>query len=496
MKPNKKADDLLRDKLNSYSSPVRAGLFDAIDKKRKEQSQPKKTPIWTWKSGLAATALLLMVGLSVWHFSQETTSTANTNEVNHSEVVAETLNQNTLSQEKTTAVDTKTQLLLEEEKSVDKVDQNTISNQSKTEYTENREIKITKNQTTLDLTTNSLTELSEKLQTPQTNENRLIPVSKLSDDKAEQDVSQVIIASNEESSVLVGTFEETTKEDKTIEIAEESTGTIKEMTSVSLLTNSQAIATLYRDEAALLPPAVKCGWTERKVFIYLDALGSVDMAFRTLTPKENESNAYAVLRNRTEGMQESFSLGFRASAVTKNGFAARTGLIYSQIQEPFAHRIYTEEEFYIETTDQQGVVIGRDTLIETRVDKFASKNRHRLVDIPLILGYEIDKAKYNLSFNGGTFFNITATQQGTFISSGNEIVDFSSDRTNRYEAFKNSVGFSLYGSIAVNYKITPALHFIFEPYGRYYLESFTTDNHELEQNYLTTGLQFGLRMKM
>lgn len=493
MKPNKKADDLLRDKLNSYSSPVRAGMFDAIDKKRKEQSQPKKTPIWTWKFGLAATALLLMVGLSVWHFSQETTSTANTNEVSHSEVVAETLNQNTLSQEKTTAVDTKTQLLLEEEKSVDKVQQNTISNQSKTKNTENRK---TKNQTISDLTTNSVTELSEKSQTLQTNENSLVLVSKLSDEKAEQDVSQVIVTSNEESSVLVGTFEETKKEDKTIEIAEESTETIKEMTSVSLLTNSQAITNLFRYEAALLPPAVKCGWTERKIFIYFDALGSVDMAFRTLTPKENESNAYAVLRNRTEGMQESFSLGFRASAVTKNGFAARTGLIYSQIQEPFAHRIYTEEEFYIETTDQQGVVIGRDTLVETRVDKFASKNRHRLVDIPLILGYEIDKAKYNLSFNGGTFFNITATQQGTFISSGNEIVDFSSDRSNRYEAFKNSVGFSLYGSIAVNYKITPALHFIFEPYGRYYLESFTTDNHELEQNYLTTGLQFGLRMKM
>ena len=108
----------------------------------------------------------------------------------------------------------------------------------------------------------------------------------------------------------------------------------------------------------------------------------------------------------------------------------------------------------------------------------------------------IRDSKYNIGLNAGAYLNITATQEGRFLTPNNEIVDFSTNSPNRYDAFKTNVGVSLYSSIAVNYKITPALHFIFEPYGRYYMDSFTTEAHELNQNYFVAGMQVGLRMKM
>ena len=101
MKPDKKADDLLREKLNSYSSPLPAGLFDAMDKKREEQ-QAAGVFGWRVKAGVSAMVLLLAVGLVYWQTNSNTTTKAETSTINNKEQIAvNTLNESSQIQETT-----------------------------------------------------------------------------------------------------------------------------------------------------------------------------------------------------------------------------------------------------------------------------------------------------------------------------------------------------------------------------------------------------------
>jgi len=481
MKPDKKADDLLRKKLNSYSSPVPAGLFDAMDKRREEQ-QAAGAFGWRVKAGLSAMALLLIASFAYWQINTNDITKSNTTIVDNKEQVADI----TIIENNQTQSIAQTQI----EKEITQQNSNTQATNTK------EKVFNTQQQTK---SSNSSAYFPNEVVSTTTKESDVlkqiasikIPTGDIETSLIKNDSGNTSI----NNSILPSDNVETDGVLNEVDVVTQRRAGAGQSILVSPL-NRKKLLVDNRYHAAM--PKIKCGWEARKVYLYFDAITSIDMAFRRLSPKvdDGESEAYAILRNKTEGMQESSSLGFRASAVTRGGFAMRTGLIYSTIKEPFSQIIYEEEMRIVTTEDGNGTVLHRDTFFDTITKDYKFANRHKLLDVPVIFGYEIDKDKYNIGFNGGAYINVTATQEGRFLTPNNEIVDFSTNSPARYEAFKTNVGVSMYSSIAVNYKITPALHFIFEPYGRYYMNSFTTNNHELDQNYFVAGMQVGLRMKM
>ncbi len=477
MEPDKKADDLLREKLNSYSSPVPAGLFDAMDKKRKEE-QTASVFGWRVKAGVSAMILLLGLGCAYWQMTSDSVSKTETviasseiqrtvkesKENNQTQVVAQVQTELTEQQDLTSVVNNTKQEKIFTGK-IQEQQQTKLSNSSASFPT--NVVKSTLNQS-------DVIKQNTPVDIP-TENNEIFFNSEKSNDILKE---KAVIPSDN----ILAKVEEVAKEERVRQ---------------SILVNPLANKGLLIDaKHYAVMPKVECGWEARKVYLYFDAITSLDMAFRTLSPKLEDNEAYAISRNQTEGVQGSTSLGFRASAVTKGGFAMRTGLIYSTIKEPFSQIIHREYTRTIVTENEEGEIIATDIETYTIPEEYEFTNRHKLLDVPVILGYEIDKEKYNIGFNGGAYFNITASQEGRFLNPNNEIVDFSTNSPIRYDAFKTNVGVSLYSSFAVNYKITPSIHFIFEPYGRYYLNSFTTENYELNQNYFVAGMQIGLRMKM
>jgi len=482
MKPDKKADDLLREKLNSYSSPVPAGLFDAMDKKREEQ-QAAGAFGWRVKAGVSVMVLLLMGGLAYWQMNLDETVKSENALTNKLEQIAD----NTSKHETITQTNSSIQTELAEE-----------------QQASNIQIETTKQKTFIDNTqqqtksSNSSASSSTKVVTATANQSNVIQQTPLTYTPAENTENSLYVKNSDSAdktsaeNLVLPSDNVVSEKINEIDIAEQEKA--RQSVLVSPLANK---GLLVDDKYHAAMPKIKCGWEARKVYLYFDAITSIDMAFRTLSPKlpDGESANYAILRNQTEVMQESTSIGFRASAVTRGGFAMRTGLVYSNIKEQFSYIVEEDYNRIIET-EVDGQVVSIDTVPDVFPLEHRSANRHRLLDIPVIIGYEIDKDKYNIAFNGGTYINVSATQQGRLLTPTNEIVNFSTDRLNRYEVFKPNVGLSLYSSMAVNYKITPAVHFIFEPYWRYYMNSFTTNNHELNQNYFVAGMQIGLRMKM
>ncbi|MFK7810686.1 MAG: hypothetical protein AB8F74_22955, partial [Saprospiraceae bacterium] len=123
-------------------------------------------------------------------------------------------------------------------------------------------------------------------------------------------------------------------------------------------------------------------------------------------------------------------------------------------------------------------------------------NKYRSVDVPLILGYEVSMKNFGLSINSGVFFNLSSSQEGTFLSPDFEPIDFGENIVDGGEpAFHNSVNLSLYGSLAMYYIIDDHWQIMLEPQVRYFMDPITRSSYDLEQRYMTAGLITGLRYR-
>ena len=243
------------------------------------------------------------------------------------------------------------------------------------------------------------------------------------------------------------------------------------------------------------PKCAKFGNSSFGFDAYLDWFISPDYAFRTLKATDAASVEEAEQRDKSESFLYAYSTGIRFSAVAENGLAFRSGISYSQINEKFDYvnanetRISIKNEF-----NTNGEIISSDTTIQKGTHVKTSYNRYRMIDIPLILGYEVESKNFVYSVNGGVYLNLLFTQKGDFLGE-NGPVNFTSNRTDSYRAFKDKLGFSLFGSFGFNYKLGKYMQILIEPNMRYHLNPINNKDYKIDQSYITAGLITGVRLK-
>lgn len=226
--------------------------------------------------------------------------------------------------------------------------------------------------------------------------------------------------------------------------------------------------------------------------IYVDAIVSSDLPFRTLESKDSEMLAYQQMRDNSESYYWAGTGGLRLSVVTNSGLAFRTGLTYAQITERFKYENLLAERIIIENIyDSNDNIIGTDTLIEQGKRVIEHSNHYNMFDIPLIVGYELESEKLVFNVNAGAYINLLFTQNGRILSSNFEPIDI-----NNKTMFRKNLGISYFASMGFNYKFTRDLHLIIEPQLRYYPKSFTRDNYEISQKYVNFGVFTGLRFRL
>lgn len=240
----------------------------------------------------------------------------------------------------------------------------------------------------------------------------------------------------------------------------------------------------------LKPECAKFENKERR--FYFDLLASPDIALRSIRPKEEQSVPLALKRLETESIRQSYTLGARLTTVSPHGWSLRSGFQYTQINERFAYEGETEERIIIKIIyDDQGQIIGTDTVYESYTPYYASHNVYRLFDIPLMAGYQIDMKRFALTFHGGLYFNLFLSPEGTFFSPEMQPVAFS-----EIPAFRKRASLSLAAAFGINYRLTSRLELLFEPRFRYFLSPFTTRDYLLEQQYMLIGLNLGARVQL
>jgi hypothetical protein len=279
-----------------------------------------------------------------------------------------------------------------------------------------------------------------------------------------------------------------------------------EPTGLTLLNSRKAQALVFTKKDLVNPctdPGMGCPVFDKKSrsrngenAFYLDVYVAPEYAFRRLRANAPEMSQYQQARDTVERPWYAISTGIRASCVFRNGLAVRLGVAYNQNNE-----VATFDSLGIgkivttEIIRPNGI---RDTVREITSGIFRSTryNRYRSFDIPVQVGYELNlNDDWAVSANGGVNFNITAWQKADILA-----IDFRKQNlTNRIgevnPIFRNQLGISLFGSLAVYRQLTGNLQAFAEPSVRYYLKPITIADYQLRQQYINAGLMLGLRYR-
>lgn len=226
--------------------------------------------------------------------------------------------------------------------------------------------------------------------------------------------------------------------------------------------------------------------------IYVDAVVSPDLSFRTLSTQDSEMQTYKEMREESESYYWAGSAGLRLSVVTNSGFAVRTGLMYAQMTERFKYENLNSEITTIERIkDMNGNIIDSIITVQQGQRYIEHSNHYHMFDIPLIFGYELETQKLVFNFNAGAYFNVFFKSKGRMLSS-----DLNPIPINNTSVFRKNLGLSYFASMGINYKFNKKIQLVLEPQIRYYPKSFTREDYAISQKYVTFGIFTGLRFRL
>ena len=464
MKNYKETDQIIKDRLGQYDSGAPMHLFDRIEEGLDDGPQRKKRGGGWW---LTLGLLLLLAGGASWYAisnsSTETSNNVTTVEENTSTLTSPRANH----QSKQEGIKTKT---------------TTLATNTTTTKKENL---------TTDLTV-------EKVSVAKTFKGTA--TEKIANNNFVEKVNHSVNTNSKEEELVSNTQQHTAniffskgKKSTTAPLTKE----VKEQ-SVSIITARQEVPALVDlnvkyDSQFQLPDFVKCGdKKDRRLNLNgttsMDLFVSPERSFRFLEYKANDYAEYATRRNETEKAYYSFSSGIRLNYLTTNGLAIRTGLVYSQINEIF-------EEQFLETRILTDPTNGDTLGFSQFLNDVTTFNRYKMVDIPLMIGYELPMKRSTINVNAGIFVNVKATQKGNMLDVEETKRDFTTG-TGEYDVFRKNIGVSYFMSLGAAYELSPRYQFFFEPHLRYYPGSFTTKEYVLNQKYITGGILLGIRKKL
>lgn len=245
------------------------------------------------------------------------------------------------------------------------------------------------------------------------------------------------------------------------------------------------------------PQCVRFGEPKHWHF-YADLSAGPTVPFRRLQAESPEYEAYAQARENTESPRLSYHAQLRLSAVTHFGLALRTGLSYTQYSEKFDFTDNSEEKITITNVyGSNGEIIGTDTIVEKGMLRQVAQNNYRLLDFPILLGYEWRRPNWTIAFTGGPVVNMLFRTSGKFLSPEEmSPTDFSSDDAANYPAFRREVGIGWYAGLGLHYKLQDDLQLLIEPHFRINPQSVTRNEYVLNQRYMSTGISIGLRKQI
>ena len=512
MKKHQQTDRIIKEKVEQYSmeTPMHlfAGIAEALDAEVTPTPAPQKN---SWRNGIWVLALLaLMVGGSgVWFLTSDNNSsnetdtkmsiTLNSNDAKNNFGKVDNTNTATSNEETLNSKIGENNLTRNKNKITDKKIETNSSNLNSATNSSFEKSKIGETEIGYKINSNSFKNSSFENISFETTAPEIILTQKGGTSASEVNTSPNSSISNlpSEQTNVIGT--KAALEEKPIAAVEgENILATKIAKEIYHLPNLTQLANSSIDHSSPYRLAIEpaCGLkpdgSRVKFTTSVDAFFSPDYANQMLEYKSENFKEHAQLRTDTEKPYYSFNTGVRVNFLTEFGWAIRTGLVYTQINELLETQ-YTE---IVTTLDANGNVIG--TTEGTR--EVNIRNKYKMIDIPVVVGYEVPMKKFDLNVNGGVYMNLMSKQSGAFFSPVEDrVVYFTEGHPDDYDIFKNNIGLSIFMGLGFNFDLTNAfnadkkIQLLVEPHARFYPKSFALDNYILNQKYFSTGVMIGLR---
>ncbi|MEL6140577.1 MAG: hypothetical protein AAFU67_03050 [Bacteroidota bacterium] len=276
-----------------------------------------------------------------------------------------------------------------------------------------------------------------------------------------------------ESSSLTSEAQQSAALYSSLDKANNTSGTSHQTATRAILTLPLPLLAPYEREAPypLVSEVSPSFERSRKPFVEIDLLGGFAYAHQVLDTKSEETRPELNAREISEFPEVSYLAGLRASLRLSSRFSARTGLFYTQIRNQFEY----EQD-----------VMGSDPIL------IKSSNRIRLLEIPLMLGYELPGRRFRLAINAGTTVNLSTKANGRYLTP-NQLEPIKLSENNIY---RSNIGLGWVTSLTAAYDLGQGNSLLIEPTLKSYPGSFTLSDYGLKERYWVVGLQLGLRHQL
>lgn len=189
-----------------------------------------------------------------------------------------------------------------------------------------------------------------------------------------------------------------------------------------------------------------------------------------------------VQREETESPRASFLVGIRSGLSIQN-WHLKAGLEYQNI---YYQLNYENASDTIITRILNGGVIRNDTVFGKRIIK--NHNFHRLLSVPISIGYQHKIREHALQLSGGVSVNLFMKSQGAVLNQAFRPVRFN-DSLNIY---RPSVGVSPFINLQWSGPIMHNIRYFVEPQFQWN-QSFTKSNYALQHKFTSWQLKLGLQ---
>jgi hypothetical protein len=230
---------------------------------------------------------------------------------------------------------------------------------------------------------------------------------------------------------------------------------------------------------------------------------------KTIRHKTPESKQHALYRQQSEQHRQTIEVGGDILLRFKHGIGLRTGLAYTVVMEDFIlpnfyyapsnaeGRSGAESGLELDRSSGHSTFMQAQTQIAAQPDPQSNSgliwdkvdNRHEMLDIPLVVNYELGGKWLCLQLESGAYINLYSSVEGGMRSSLGKPALLSS----RNYPFRKNIGIMPYVGMSINLKMNANSSLLVGGHYRHTAWSITQRDHGLRQHMGTGGLTVGLR---
>ena len=227
--------------------------------------------------------------------------------------------------------------------------------------------------------------------------------------------------------------------------------------------------------------------------------GGISRTSTNLEASNQSFQNYTRSRNETEEQLETLHAGLSLDLIYDNKYYLRSGVEYTRI----ASLLQLDSQFVIKDSiiGPKKIIINKvtnDTLIETgliAIDtiidyKKRTYNYTHLIDIPVLVGFQVGNEPWSIGLEAGVFLNISARYQGDILDQDSGAIYSLQDDTKDW--YKKNIGITPFIGVNASYAISENMMIHVSP-GFRFNNLFSTDKHVMKQRHSSLGLRVGVR---